>query len=98
MVQIYKIFQTVYKHNFETNRSLAFYVKEQILKMSGIPGYRYIYTHEKPYLFNWLTTTEPTYDIPERRCSLRQARTKLRQTITGGGHGVILIGDGIAHG
>ena len=27
------------------------------------------------------------YDIPERRCSLRQARTKLRQTITGGGTG-----------
>ena len=95
--KIQKIFQTVYKHNFETNKSLAFYRKEQILKMSGIPGYRYIYTHEKPYLFNWLTTTETTYDIPERRYSLCQATTKLRQTITMG-YGILLIGDGIAHG
>ena len=97
MVEIYKKFQTVYKHNFETNTSFAFYRKEQILKMSGIPGYRYISTHEKPYLFNWLTTTETTYDIPKRRYSLRQATTKLRQTITMG-YGILLFGDGIAHG
>ena len=85
MVQIYKIVQTEYKHNFDTKRSLAFYTKEQILKMSGIPRYPYIFTHEKPYLFKWLTTTQTTYDIPEQRYSLRQETTKLRQTVTGGG-------------